>query len=41
MENLKTEIKALFRILRFFGGMFLWVAGSWLAIVSLWAIFGN
>lgn len=41
MSNLKTELKALWQITKFFGSIFGLMTFSWVAIVGLWAIFGN
>jgi hypothetical protein len=41
MSTLKTELKALWQILKFFGSVFGLMAFTWLTIVSLWAVFGN
>jgi hypothetical protein len=41
MSNLKTELKALFKIVRFFAQVFGLMALTWITAVSLWAIFGN
>lgn len=41
MSNLKTELKALWAIIKFFGSVALAIVAGWFAIVSLWAIFGN
>jgi hypothetical protein len=41
MSNFITELKALLRIIKFFGGVALSIVAGWFVIVSLWAIFGN
>lgn len=41
MSNIKTELKALWAIVKFFGGVVLSLVAGWFVIVSLWAIFGN
>lgn len=38
---MRTELKALWQITKFLGGVALSLFGAWLVIVSLWAIFGN
>ena len=38
---MRTELKALWQILKFFGSVFGLIAFGWVAIVSSWAIFGN
>lgn len=38
---MRTELKALWAIVKFFGGVALSLVAGWLVIVSLWAIFGN
>lgn len=38
---MKAELKALFRIVRFFVEIAGSLALGWLVIVSMWAIFGN
>lgn len=38
---MRTELKALLAIVKFFGSVTLSLVAGWLVIVSLWAIFGN
>lgn len=38
---MKSEAKALFRIVRFFAEVGAILALGWIVIVSLWAVFGN
>lgn len=40
MSNLKTELKALWQITKFFGSIFGLIAFSWVVIVASWAVFG-
>lgn len=40
MSNLKTELKALWKITKFMSSVLLGLAFGWVVIVSLWAVFG-
>lgn len=36
---MKSELKALWQIIKFFGSIFGLIAFGWVAIVGLWAVF--
>lgn len=38
---MKTELKALFRIIKFFAEVVALLAFGWIVIIASWAIFGN
>jgi F0F1-type ATP synthase assembly protein I len=41
MSNLKTELKALWKITKFMSSVLLGLAFGWLVIVSLFVLIGN
>lgn len=41
MSNLKTELKELWKITKFFGQVFALIGFGWFVIVGSWAVFGN
>jgi hypothetical protein len=39
MSNIKTELKALWQLTKFFGSVFGLMALTWVSIVVAWAVF--
>jgi hypothetical protein len=41
MSHVKTEMKALWQLVKFFGSVFGLMALTWITAISMWSIFGN